>query len=127
MAPNAFSLPIELMDEFRHPASSSQLTRRCHRAYNHSFTMRRYRHLALVLLILYSAFAVGIHLHSHGGADTVNPDCKLCQASHLSLIQTPETHCAPDASVITSTEQVTATAVFFEATPVISGRAPPTV
>jgi hypothetical protein len=89
--------------------------------------MRRYRRFALALLIVYSAFAVGVHLHSHGGTDVVNPDCKLCQASHLSLIQTPETHCAADASVIASADQVIAIAIFFDATPVISGRAPPTV
>lgn len=88
--------------------------------------MRLYRRIALLALILYSVFAVGVHLHTHTGTDLVNPDCKLCQASNLSLIQTPETHCSPDSHFIGDADPVAAASTPLQADHIVSGRSPPT-
>lgn len=87
--------------------------------------MRPNRRLALILVLFYAAFAVGVSLHSHAGKDPVSQDCKLCQASQVSLIQTPETHCVPGALMVGLADEATPAALFFEAAPILSGRAPP--
>jgi hypothetical protein len=87
--------------------------------------MKRFQLLALFLVLFYSAFVAGVYLHSHTAKDPVSADCKLCQASHLSLIQTVEEHCTPELPVFRSTDQFRPVSVLLDVAQVPPGRAPP--
>ena len=87
--------------------------------------MKRIRHLALFLVLFYAAFVAGVYLHTHTAKDPVSADCKLCQASHLSLIQTLEEHCTPELPVVRSADQFLPVSVPLDVAQVPLGRAPP--
>jgi len=86
--------------------------------------MKRFRRLALFVVLYFAILSIGGNFHSHPGKDLV-PNCNLCHVSHSPAIGNIESHFSPliaHFGFLTVDSILTVPAEF---TPTSFGRAPP--